>query len=95
VPGTATKNAGGPYTLQVATRGGTATLWIDGVQVLEAHSSGDNIAYQAVTLSLEPGPHRLEIVQRYEGSVTAGVQLLAQRGSGAAGLAPLENLTPY
>lgn len=85
----------GMYSLQLVTRGGAATLQLDGRQVLEVESSGDNLARETERISLEAGPHRLDIVHRYTGGIMAGVQINVGLQDAPETMRPLEDLLPY
>lgn len=93
--GTWDVKSSGTYSLQLATRGGTAFLQLDGLRVMEVESSGDNLIRKIAQIRLEAGPHRLDIVHRYTGGIMAGVQILAGLEGETVQLIPLEDLRAY
>jgi hypothetical protein len=81
----------GTYRFDVAPRNGSATLWLDGVEVAagdESTRTGPNAA------ELRPGWHDLRLTYAYRGGEFSGVEVLWTPPGGNAQVIPLAMLRP-
>lgn len=78
----------GDYSLDLAARGGRAQLFLDGQVVANADSPGDDLVRQSEEITLEAGPHHLELIHHYVGGAMAGAFVYVGRPGASELTAP-------